>query len=155
VEINMQLHMSDENEQQPQPSERKPLRLPRLPRPGRPSEERRKQRSANVADALAMALDGAVDQGELDAVVVTDDFGMVVSSNHTELDIGMLAAVTPIVARGRAIARIKRSGERRDLSVRTVSVLGETLHVAALGGERASRQRGAALSAAAVSRILA
>lgn len=150
----MHCQTSENTESYPQAETKKPLRLPRLPRPGRPDQERRQARSAHAAHALSLALNGAATKSGLDAVVITDDFGMMVSSSDTELDLGMLAAVTPIIARGGAIARIRRGGERRDLSVQTVHILGETLHIAALGGERAQRQRSAAAIAAAATRIL-
>ncbi len=108
-----------------------------------------------MAEALIMALNGAADRAELDAVLITDDFGLLVSSNETTLDLQMLAAVTPIVARGEAVAKIKRCGDPRYLSVRTLRVLGETLHVAALGADWPTRQRGVLASAAAAERILA
>ena len=80
---------------------RLPHRITPLPRPGR-RLERRKQRSSSCAEALELALSAAADGGELDVVLVADDFGMLVASSKTELELDMLAAITPIVSRGRA-----------------------------------------------------
>jgi hypothetical protein len=51
----------------------------------------------------------------------------------------MLAAITPIVARGRATASVKRNGKPRELSVKPIEVMGETLYIAALGGDASAR----------------
>ena len=80
---------------------------------------------------------------------------MLVSNSACDLDLEMIAAITPIVARGRAKAAVKRRGEPRDLSVRSVEILGETLHIAAIGGKGPSRQYGLMRSLAATRRILA
>ncbi|MCA9683674.1 MAG: hypothetical protein KC431_00670 [Myxococcales bacterium] len=133
---------------------RTPLRITPLPRPGRRVTERRKQRSRKAAEALELALSGAVERGSLDVVLIADDCGMLVSSSRTELDLEMLAAVTPIVARGRAKASIKRNGEQRELSVKSIRVLDETLHVAALGGDASGRALGLMHSVTAARRIL-
>ncbi|EDM78806.1 hypothetical protein PPSIR1_32447 [Plesiocystis pacifica SIR-1] len=87
-------------------------------------------------------------------MLIADDCGMLVSNSHTELDLEMLAAVTPIVARGRAKASIKRNGEQRELGVKTIRVLDETLHIAALGGDSSGRALGLMHAVAAARRIL-
>ena len=132
---------------------RSPLRLQPLPRPGRFSE-RRKQRSGSAADALELALSSAAQGSELDVVLVADDFGMLVASSHTDLELDMLAAITPIVSRGKARASIKRNGEHRELSVKSIRVHDETLHVAALGGDASARALGVMRSVTATRRIL-
>jgi len=132
------------------------IRLHPLPHPvRRPIQERRRNRPLGTADALNRALNAAADRGRLDAVIVTDDRGMLVSQSATTLELEMLAAVTPIVARGQVRAKIKRSGFKRELSVRSMQIMGETLHVAALGGDYAGRERELLLSASATRRILA
>ncbi|MBK8261412.1 MAG: hypothetical protein IPK80_08730 [Nannocystis sp.] len=133
---------------------RTPLRLPPLPRPGLPVE-RRRQRHGDTASALIAAFDHAVLRGGLDAVLLVDEYGMLVSKSSTSLDLIQLAAVTPIIGRGLANATIRRRGRERVLSVRQVEVLGETLYVAALGGAREPREREAATTASATTRILA
>jgi hypothetical protein len=132
---------------------RTPIRVTPLPRPGR-MIERRKQRSGRAGDALAMALSSAADGGGLDVVLIADDSGMLVASSTTPLDLEMLAAITPIVSRGRAKANIKRNGEHRELSVKSIRVFDETLHIAALGGDASNRALGLMRSVTAARRIL-
>lgn len=131
------------------------LRLRPLPRPGGATIERRRRRSSNAAEALELALTSAARRGQLDAIMLVDDSGMLVAKSDTELDLTMLAAVTPIVGRGRAVPRVRRGGELRELSVDTLEVLGELLYVAALGGSYRTRSREVAGSMAATRRILA
>lgn len=131
------------------------LRVRPLPRPGRPTYERRQHRSNNAADALQLALTRAALRGELDAVLVVDDEGLLVAQSDTELDLSMLAAVTPIVGRGRAVPRVHRDGARCDLTVDTMELYDEVLYVAALGGDRHTRRRELAGTMAATRRILA
>jgi hypothetical protein len=130
-----------------------PIRVTPLPRPGRVLE-RRKQRSASAGDALELALSAAAEAGELDVILVADDSGMLVASSHTALDLEMLAAITPIVSRGRAKASVKRNGDQRELSVKSLRVWDETLHIAALGGDAPSRALGVMRSVTAARRIL-
>ncbi len=131
------------------------LRIRPLPRPGRPTFERRRCRSDNAAEALELALTGAAQRGELDVVLVADDAGMLVANSRTDLDLTLLAAVTPIVGRGRATPRIHRGGQRREMSVRPLELLGEMYYVVAVGGDIKTRQRELRGSAAATQRILA
>jgi hypothetical protein len=87
-------------------------------------------------------------------MMVADDFGTVVTASSTTLNLDELAAVAPIVGRGRALATIRRNGQERELSVRRLQVLGETLYVTALGGAARGREREVLASAAATRRIL-
>ena len=132
-----------------------PLRLRPLPRPGRPSKERRHNRSMNAADALELALGSAAKRGSLDAVLLVDDEGMVVAQSATPLDLSMLAAVTPIVGRGRAVPRVRRGGQLCELTVDTLELHDELLYVAALGGDSKARRRELRGTIAAAQRILA
>lgn len=132
-----------------------PLRLRPLPRPGRSTIERRRRRSNNMAEALELALTCAAKRGQLDAVLVVDESGMLVSKSDTDLDLTMLAAITPIVGRGKAVPRVRRQGELREMSVDTMEIMGELLYVAALGGSYRMRSREVAGSMAATRRILA
>ena len=136
-------------------SEPAPLRLRPLPRPARPTFERRRNRSDNAADALRLALTASMRRGALDCVLITDEEGMVVAKCETELDLDMLAAVTPIVGRGKAIPKIKRDGEPRELSVGTLEILDERLYIAVLGGSHRTRARELRGATAATRRILA
>lgn len=137
-----------------QSTARKPIRITPLPRPGRRVVERRKQRSSSAGEALQLALSAAADEGQLDVVLIADDFGMLVASSQTALDLEMLAAITPIVSRGRATASIKRNGEHRDLCVKSIRVLEETLHIAALGGDPSTRALGVMRSVTVARRLL-
>lgn len=132
-----------------------PLRMPPLPRPRRPLVDRRMMtRPMDTASALIAAFDHAVARADLDALIVADESGILVSNNTTDLDLTMLAAVTPLVARGTAKAMIRRDGMPLEFSVRTIEVLGETLYVGALGGSFGPRERELASSATAARRIL-
>jgi ketopantoate hydroxymethyltransferase len=108
----------------------------------------------DTATALISAFDHAVARADLDALIVADESGILVSNNTTELDLAMLAAVTPLVARGTAKALIRRDGAQLEFSVRTIEVLGETLYVGALGGNFNNRERELTASASAARRIL-
>ncbi|MEM6292802.1 MAG: hypothetical protein AAGA54_16125 [Myxococcota bacterium] len=131
------------------------LRIAKLPKPDRGQTDRRIERSTDTATALELALTSAANRAHLDAVLLVDDAGMLVSKSNTALDLSMLAAVTPIVGRGKAIPRIKRNGEKRELSVKTLEIEGELLYMAALGGSNTSRQRELRHSVAAAERIFA
>ena len=101
-----------------------------------------------------MALSAAANESQLDVVLIADDFGMLVASSHTPLDLEMLAAITPIVSRGRAKASVKRNGEQRELSVKSIKVMDETLHIAALGGDPSTRAMGVMRSVTVARRLL-
>lgn len=131
------------------------LRFQPLPRPGMKTRERRRRRAENPARALELALTAAAGRGALDAVLLADDFGMIVSKSDTGLDLEDVAAVTPIVGRGRGAASIRRGGEPRSLGVRTVSLGDELLYLAAVGGTDEARNRELDAVAKAASRILA
>lgn len=136
-------------------SPRRGFRVQRLPRPGPPTCERRRERSADAATALGLALTRAADRSDLDVVLIVDDGGLVVANSKTNVDLSMLAAVTPIVGRGRALPRVRRNGVPREMSVRPVELLGELMYVAAVGGERRHRVREVQGTVAAFKRILA
>jgi len=132
-----------------------PLRLAPLPRPGRPTQERRRHRPSGAGDALVCALEAAAVRSGLDAVLIADNRGMLVARTSGRLDLDELAAVTPIVARGMANARVMRKGRHREFQVHTLDMLGETLYVATLGSDRGACTRAACESVKATSRILA
>ena len=66
----------------------------------------------------------------------------------------MQVRTAALIGRGRARATVKRDGQERGLSVKTIEVLGETLYVACLGGSFGPRERELATSATAAKRIL-
>jgi hypothetical protein len=131
------------------------LRVRRLPWPRTPLRERRRDRSDDPNQAMRLALDRAARRGELDAVFIADDTGLLVAQSKTSVDLGMIAAVMPIVGRGKASARVKRNGNPREITVQTLQLHAQTLYVGALGGERGARMREVASSIAATRRILA
>lgn len=132
-----------------------PFRVRPLPRPDGVHGDRRKRRSASVAVAIELALTSAAARGGLEALLVVDDDGILVARSRCQIDLSMLAAVTPIVGRGQAVPRIKREGQPLDLSVETIELGGERLYVAALGGRYLDRRRELADGVAAAQRILA
>jgi ketopantoate hydroxymethyltransferase len=133
---------------------RVPLRLRPLPRPQRPTYERRCNRAEDAHTALQLALTAASRRSGLDVVLVADTMGMLVTSSRSDVDLSMLAAVTPIVGRGQGIPRIKRDGKKRSMSVRPMQLFGETLYVAAVGGSHNGRRRELAGGCAVLQRIL-
>ncbi|MEM6994284.1 MAG: hypothetical protein AAF721_27465 [Myxococcota bacterium] len=136
-------------------TQNRPLRLRPLPRPARPTFERRQHRSENAGDALRLAMNASARRGALDAVLLVDEEGMLVAQSDCDVDLAMLAAVTPIVGRGRAVPKIRRDGKKLDLTVGTMEVLDEVVYVAVLGGSRHMRSRALMGTAAAAKRILA
>ena len=132
-----------------------PLRLRPLPRPARPTIERRQNRSEHSADALRLAMNATARRGALEAVLLVDEEGMLVAQNDCQVDLAMLAAVTPLVARGRAVPKIRREGKPLDLAVSSMQMFDETIYIAALGGTRRTRNKALLGTTAAAKRILA
>jgi hypothetical protein len=130
------------------------FRVRPLPRPGQ-QIDRRTQRSDSAADALRMALTNAARRGALEAVLLVDDDGMLVAQSDTDLELELLAAVTPIVGRGKDIPRVRRGDTMLHLSVCPVEMHDELLYLAVLGGTPLTRRRELAGSVAAARRILA
>lgn len=124
----------------PSPFPLTPTFEPPRSRKGRPPE-RRAVRSNATADALILALSASAHRASLDAVLIADDDGMLVCTSSCRLDLTGVAAVAPIVARGKATARVRRGGSNRELSVQSEEIGGELLHIAGLGGDTDSRQR--------------
>ena len=116
--------------------------------------ERRTIRSSGTADALILALSAAANRGDMDAVLIADDDGMLVCNSVSRLDLAPVAAVVPIVARGRATARVRRAGQERELSVTSERIGGELLHIAGLGGDADGRTRELRRAVDAARRIL-
>ena len=118
--------------------------------------ERRTLRSNNTEEALVLAFDRAVARGQLDAILITDDHGQLISKSRSELDLDLFAAMTPILARGTAKAKVCRRGVERDFQISTLEFSGERLHVAAIGGkDHQIRTRELTHSLHAAARILA
>lgn len=131
-----------------------PFRVRPLPRPHRSHQERRHHRSEHAGTALQLALNAATRRSGLDVMMLVDDTGMLIGSSTTALDLSMVAAVTPIVGRGRAVPKISREGRKREMSVRPLQLQGEMVYVAAVGGNYNGRRRELAGGCAAATRIL-
>lgn len=131
------------------------FRVRRLPRPGRHAIDRRRNRSEDAGTAITLAYSCSAQRAGLDVMLLVDEAGMVVAQSRTDLDLSMLAAVTPIVGRGQATPRIRRDGRKREMSVRSIELLGERMYVAAVGGDIFARNREMHRSLAATQRILA
>ena len=90
-------------------------------------EERRSHRSNVPADALSRLLDACRTRGRFEAIVVSDDAGLLVASAApTELDVEEVAAVLPEPDRRRAVGRLRTTA---------FGVHGQTLDVGAIGGD--------------------
>ncbi len=132
-----------------------PSRYAPLPHPTKADRNRRRARPEGAHDALICALNAAAARNGLDALLVTDANGFLVSRSESSLDVEELAAITPIVARGRARASVRRKGEERALGITPIYVMGETLYVAGLGPVRADCEKTVIEGARAAVRILA
>ncbi|RMG97930.1 MAG: hypothetical protein D6705_07420 [Deltaproteobacteria bacterium] len=130
------------------------IRLRPLPRPRRDGRERRRQRSESAAEAIVLALAAAARRASLDAVVVCDDQGMLVAASPCDFDLDPVAAIAPIVGRGKVAAHVRRGDAVRPMRVEPVEVGPELLYVAAIGGDGRGRAREAKWGAAAARRIL-
>ncbi len=135
----------------PQPE---PIRIPPLPRPPRDGRERRKQRSDSAAEAIVLALAASARRAGLDAVVLCDEDGLLVAASPCDYDLDPVAAVAPIVGRGKVAAHVRRGEDVRPMRVEPVEVGPELLYVAAIGGDPKARAREARWGAAAARRIL-
>jgi hypothetical protein len=131
-----------------------PFRVSPLPKPVRKGD-RRKMRAVSAARAVELAFERAASRGGLDAVLLVDTAGMLVAKTRGGPDLGMLAAVVPLVGRGQVSATVKRRGEMRELTVRPVQIGSEVMYLGALGGAYGDRLREVGTSAAAARRILA
>ena len=132
-----------------------PFRVRPLPRPGVARHDRRRRRSSSAAVAIELALTSAAARGGLDVVLVVDDAGMLVAKSRTSHDLTLLAAITPIVARGHAVPRIRKDGVPRDMAVQVIDLQGERFYIAAIGGKYMARSRELSESTLAAQRILA
>ena len=123
-------------------------------RPRWPVYERRRVRTDAAGDAMEMALNWSVARGELEAIVVVDEKGMLVCQSRSDVDLAPVAAVLPIVSRGQVRARITRSGLPCEMSVERFQLGGEEMYLGVLGGSSEARTREARQSLEAAQRIL-
>ncbi len=97
-------------------------------------EERRGRRSSARHEALRYQLEAARDRGRLEALVLADDGGILVSSAGESGVCEELAAIGPLMARaplGMPLPPLLRGGE---VAVRPIHLHGQDLFLVALGG---------------------
>lgn len=122
-------------------------------------EDRRRKRSADPLVALHYALTHARSEGNLDAIVVADDAGVVVAGAGSWAVCEELAAYAPLLAQGvwsepgASSSRSSRMHElRTQVDVQPVDVDGQTVLLCARGGML--RQMAVERAAEGVARIL-
>lgn len=113
------------------------MTLPQPEASGRP--DRRQKRSDDPLVALHYQLAGARQDGNLDAIVVADDAGLVVAGAGAWAACEELAAYAPLLAQSvwseLGLDRDSRIAElRMDVDVQPVNVGGQTVLLCALGG---------------------
>lgn len=93
-------------------------------------EERRTQRSEQPDQALSLLLSACRERGQFEALIVSDDVGLLVAASHEpnlDVDVEEVAAVLPEPERRRAV---------RSLRTTVFGVDGQTLYVGAIGGDK-------------------
>ncbi|MEZ4363086.1 MAG: hypothetical protein R3B48_23095 [Kofleriaceae bacterium] len=118
--------------------------------------ERRRQRSTFTSEALNLQLDACCRDGEIEAMVISDDEGLTLAA------CGDLAACEEIAAHtahvGRRVAEFSGTllgqGQHWDVQMKRIHVEGGELLVCAVGGTSAMRQRQVERSASGARRIL-
>ncbi len=99
-----------------------------------PLEERRSRRSTHRDLALGFQLEHVRDRGRLEALVLADDDGLVLSTAGDSAVCRELAAIAPLLARtalGMPLPPMLRGAE---VAVRIVHVHGQPLYLASVGG---------------------
>jgi hypothetical protein len=115
--------------------------------------ERRRNRSTDPLVALHYQLSQTRQEGSLEAIVVADDWGVVVAGAGSWAVCEELAAYAPLLVQGAGLRDPTRLAEMRDqIDVQPVAVDGQRVLLCARGG----RRRSGALERAAsgVARIL-
>lgn len=95
--------------------------------------ERRIRRSQDPYRALCLQLESSRLQGELDAVVVAIDNGLLVAGAGEHSICEALGAVAPLMGSESFNGRLPRALEGQNVDVCTVSLEGETVYVASVG----------------------
>jgi hypothetical protein len=95
--------------------------------------ERRIRRSQDPYLALCLQLESSRLQGELDAVVVAIDNGLLVAGAGERTICEALGAVAPLMGSPSFNGRLPSALEGQSVDVRSVSVDGETVYVASVG----------------------
>lgn len=95
--------------------------------------ERRRRRSQDPYRALCLQLEHARSCGELDAVVVATDNGLVVAGAGERSVCEALGAIAPLVASPAFDGRIPGALVGQSIGVRPLHVDGETIYIASAG----------------------
>lgn len=114
--------------------------------------ERRIRRSHDPYSALCLQLESSRLQGELDAVVVAIDNGLLVAGAGERSICEALGAVAPLLGSASFNGRLPSALEGQSVDVCTVSLEGETVYVASVG--RRSGEEWLQQSVGGVRRIL-
>ena len=96
-------------------------------------DERRTRRSQDPYRALCLQLEYARVQGELDAVVVAIDNGLLVAGAGERTVCEALGAVAPLMSSASFTGRLPGALEGQSVDVREVSLDGDTVYVASVG----------------------
>jgi hypothetical protein len=95
--------------------------------------ERRTRRSQDPYRALCLQLEHSRSQGQLDAVVVAIDNGLLVAGAGERSVCEALGAVAPLLSSPSFTGRLPGALEGQNVDVREVSLDGETVYVASVG----------------------
>ena len=98
--------------------------------------ERRTRRSQDPYRALCLQLEHSRSQGQLDAVVVAIDNGLLVAGAGERSVCEALGAVAPLMSSAVFSGRLPGVLEGQSVDVRELSLDGETVYVASVGRER-------------------
>jgi hypothetical protein len=115
-------------------------------------KERRRRRSQDPYRALCLQLEHVRAAGELDAMVVAIDNGLLVAGAGERSVCEALGAVAPLVGSPSFNGRVPGALVGQHIDVRAISLEGETVYVAAVG--RATNDEHIARSIMGVRRIL-
>lgn len=96
-------------------------------------DERRTRRSQDPYRALCLQLEHSRVQGELDAVVVAIDNGLLVAGAGERTVCEALGAVAPLMSSPSFTGRLPGALEGQSVDVREVSLDGDTVYVASVG----------------------
>ncbi len=95
--------------------------------------ERRRRRSHDPYQALCLQLEHARSSGELDAMVVATDNGLLVAGAGERSVCEALGAIAPLMASTTFDGRVPRALVGQRIGVRPLFMDGETVYLASLG----------------------
>jgi len=95
--------------------------------------ERRTRRSQDPYRALCLQLERSRLQGELDALVVAIDNGLLIAGAGERSVCEALGAVAPLMSSPSFTGRLPGALEGQNVDVRAVSLDGETVYIASVG----------------------